>query len=113
MLAIVIVPASLKSLAEEAVWRLAPQSEGPSFIVPLCPTGPETDTPNSLPTHWACLPIVSTEVAAQIHRLLSSAPFLGQAALVTCDPDLAVESFRLICAEWKLERMEGEEKPRA
>lgn len=109
MLAIVIIPHSLKSLAEQAVRQLAPQSEGESFTVPLCPVGQEAITPNSLPTHWACLPVVSTEVAEQIHRLLSSAPFLGQGALVTCDPDEAVESFRLICAEWKLVQMEGEE----
>ena len=106
MLAIVIIPESLKSLAEKAVRQLAPQSEGESFSVPLCPVGQESAT--SLPTHWASLPLVSAEVAEQIHRLLSSSPFLGQGALVTCDPDQAVESFRLICAEWRLVRMEGE-----
>ena len=89
MVAIIIVPAALKSLAEKCTAQLSPGSVGDSFIVPLWPAGKL----DGEPTQWASLPGVSDEAWEQIQKLASSPPFLSVTHVSHCESEDCASAF--------------------
>lgn len=98
MVAIIIIPASLKPLAEQCVATLSPLSVGESLMIPLglSPDGPVT--------HWASLPITSEEVAQQLELLARSPDFAG-ASVSLCEVDTVPATFAVTLAERGLIRL--------
>ncbi len=102
MVAIIIVPGSLKPAAEKCVAMVSPGSVGESLTIPLGPIG-KTDGP---PTHWASLPIVSDEALEQLGKLSRSPMFAGQAFVTTCEVERVPEAFAAQLESLGLERRE-------
>lgn len=102
MVAIVIVPDSLKAAAEQCVSQLSPESVGESFTIPLC----SVSSPSGPVTHWASLPIVSDAVYGQVLGMATNPPFAGQVYCASCGPEEAATLFAELISELQLVRME-------
>lgn len=99
MVAIIIVPQSLRSAAEQCVATLSPSSVGDALTIPLMPI----DKPESEPTHWASTPNVSGGALKLIQALVASERFPG-CTLATCDPEECLPIFRRTIEALRLTR---------
>jgi hypothetical protein len=77
---LIVAPAALKSLVEQAVSEVDPAPAGEAFTIHLSSSGAAPVT------HFGCQPNVSGEVAAAIHAVASRSEFAGVSVFEASGP---------------------------